>query len=296
MFNNENTTINPFQAFLESEENTLVMRQEIDYRSLRSNLHTVSLVGRDENASLVIIGPNATDKLLAHVKEEIPAGRRFGEFMIDLAAKTVEKLVERRMNSAIYTVDAVAIAYRQFRKVTSDMSKKDACYDKAKVIKVITSGKFYQITEEDTNEMIRDRNAAKESVIRLINALAEADKHGIYLNIQTYSDFNKINLVVPEGVKIEDGDTIKFVNGSTQNGITAIGWKNLNRDKAVVHVSTDNRGKITYWINQKNTNHFTNTEKLYVSAVALQFAKDCPVKVREVTNFNEEVGADFLSL
>lgn len=116
----------------------------------------------------------------------------------------------------VYTVGSIAIKYYQIAG------------------KIAGGAKLNPEDVASTNG--KDTPADFEAYEMVANTIHDAVAHGNTVRMIASGLADMLELAVPEGVRVFDGDRLNFVNGSTENGITVRGWNTCNRQGALVVV------------------------------------------------------------
>lgn len=283
---NNELIANPFNVFEQADvtaemadviepKNNILPRVTINLRKAREEALYCALVGRDGKYAFGMLDKADPRKLIAHQCGDIDSNN-YGSEMLLKATSIINEAVNKRVNIVLYSVDAVAIAWRQYRGI----SKSFTDIDVDKIISAMTSTKFFQALPEDSTDMVAKRQKASEAIIAFVEAMAMADSEGIYIDIQKQSELNKLMLSVPEGVELSEGQVLKFENGYA-NDITVIGWKNFERNVATVHVQNSSNGSKNYFLWAKNPQRLTRLEQCVHSLIGQLWA-ECPVEKVEV--------------
>lgn len=124
----------------------------------------------------------------------------------------------------VYTLrEGIVLKYYEIAKKMSEAHKNGTPFD-------VTSC-FYDFMNEGD----------KAAIAELADTIAEALEKGCLFRISDVSLVNYLELVVPEGVELHNGDKLNFVNGTAENGVTVRGWKTFARKDAEVRVMNENR-------------------------------------------------------
>jgi hypothetical protein len=124
----------------------------------------------------------------------------------------------------------------------------------------------------------------KNSIIDLCQSVKDCITARIerkqYVDIKSVSMMGKAELIVPEGVTLQEGQELNFVNGKTEDGITVRGWgETFNRTKMLVESRTVGNRKVFYIsINSKQKGD------ILLNAMTKQMWAQCP-EVDYAANF-----------
>lgn len=124
----------------------------------------------------------------------------------------------------------------------------------------------------------------QQATYNLCDAVKAAVKYRIekggHVEIKSVSMFDKAELIIPNGVEVQRGQELTFVNGSTANGITLRGWgKNFNRNKIVVE-SRPSGSKEIFFVTIGSRSKIDSN----IRAIITSMWKQCP-QVDHTANF-----------
>lgn len=268
--------INPFGAFTEElediNENAVIsgpIRIAIDLPRARANAELVNFIGRGDKSCFAVLDKEHIGKLKVFSTGNITGN--FSNYMLKGMTYIINSFVNKGVGISMLTTSNNAIAVRMYRKHTADMD----ILDIDEILEKMTAGNsFYHPEVDDTQERVALKHESKVVLRDFIEAMVEADSHGIYIEVNKIDEYNQLILNVPEDVKVKAGDILTFTNGSTADGITVQGWKNFTRAKAEVQQKTVN-GRLVYFLYKKNKDRFTKIEQVMHSVIGQMWAK-CP--------------------
>jgi hypothetical protein len=124
--------------------------------------------------------------------------------------------IGKKVSIEVYTVGSIAIKYYQIAS------------------KIAGGAKLNPEDVASTNG--KDTVADFEAYEMVADTILEAVEKGNTVRMIASGLADMLELAVPDGVRVYDGDKLNFVNGSTSNGITVRGWNTCNRQGATVVV------------------------------------------------------------
>lgn len=207
---------------------------------------------------------------------------RFGSTMLFAAVRYIRMAVKQGKGIRIVGYDGNAVMYRTYRKIVKDTGSHDVDY----IYDRMVDNKYFNNTENDTEELTSEKEAMSSAIHDFVEVMVEADMRGLFVEVTKASEFNRLTLNVPDGITLENGQVLTFKNGHTVDGITVNGWKNFNRDKAVVIAHTPKRGGVVYQLVEKN--HLSREEQAIRNYLGQMWAK-CPESVVKVTTIDASV-------
>lgn len=255
-----------------------------DISAARKEAKVCNLIGRNGKVTFVSLDPKNPSVPNCFMIDEFDGN--FNTAMLRYATWIIKSAIQQGVGINCLTTDNNAVTYRYYRKVA-----KDCNHNSELITTAMTSGKYFTVNDTDDEDMIALKNESREAIVDFVNAMIEADEAGLYVEFNKASEFNQLILNVPEDVEIEAGDILKFVDGSTENGITVNGWKNFSRENAKVYTKAEN-GATVYYLYKKS--RLTPIEQAQRSALAQQWAK-CPATEIKVNldTVQETHGFDF---
>lgn len=165
---------------------------------------------------------------------DVPAGATLRQALMGAIAGEITKYSnmfaekDLHVNMEVFTVGQVSIKYYQMVP--------------------LLKGRHVP-TEADIDTICSERDTAedKRAYMELAEAIAGVIAQGNGVHLQASGNADVFELIVPEGIEVEDGQLLDFANGSTADGIQVRGWPNANRigAKVIVRGTRNPRAYIT---------------------------------------------------
>lgn len=158
------------------------------------------------------------------------AGTKTGGFARAFSAwgkENVAKLAKREGAfvpvAVLHTADAVNLFVSrraEYDNMTAQMVLPDSVAIKTYQLMGMLKGDVdvADVANRATSEY--DTNAHTSAYMRLAEALVASKEAGVQLRITRQSELSGFDLSVPDGVTVEEGEVLKFVDGVARNGIT----------------------------------------------------------------------------
>lgn len=226
---------------------------------------TIMLVARHEDAAFSRIDyANPTKPQKCYTQHFDSESR--DEKVFNLGASIINQCVEKGVNLNLITLENLAIASYKFAKAWN-------------------SGEYFDAEElvPATYDEFR-----KKAYLNFLAALQNAREKEIIVNVSKVSELNHLNLIIPQGVEVKEGEILQFKDGKARDGISVSGWKNFNRQYAKVEVKrTENRetGEVRNFYYLRNETRNTQTERMMAKSL---WAK-CPAGPLPEIQFEEVV-------
>ena len=115
----------------------------------------------------------------------------------------------------------------------------------------------------------------KNAIAELANTIQDALDAGCQFRISDASLVNYVELVVPDGVELHEGDKLDFVNGVAENGVTVRSWKGFERKNAEVHIMNAQSEYPVYVLKRSTAQNMPKAQMKLTDAVNKLWAK-CP--------------------
>lgn len=210
-----------------------------------SNTNFASNINKKAQLSLIIVGRGGkirtsvmrADKpgtKAVNKMYDVPAGSTLRQALMEAIAGEITKysnaFAEKglNVNMEVFTVGQVSIKYYQ-------------------MVPMLKGG--HVPTEADIDAICTERDTAddKHAYMDLAEAIAGVIAQGNGVHLQASGNADVFELIIPEGVEVEDGQLLDFTNGSTLDGIQVRGWRNANRigAKVIVRGTKNPRAYIT---------------------------------------------------
>lgn len=217
----------------------------MNYAQKKANAQEVFLVGRGNNIAFYSVNKsNVKDVKI----RKFDIGEQPLQPMVNwYASQLINEAIKTNCGLVLHTVGSVAITYRSVLKAMKDfMSQEDT-------IDTILSSSYYTESEKDDEGMKVVKEKSRKATTLFVKAIFAIKEAGLFLEVQDISDYNKIALNVPEGLTLEEGEKLNFVDGEDAEGfgITVQGWSNFKRDNAILHIRQDNEGSNSYYLNRE---------------------------------------------
>lgn len=254
--------------------------KQIDLNACRNAAEVASLIGRNGKLSLVVLDKANVGQFKYHQTYQFGKEETFSNAVMAAATEIIKSAINQGKNLMLHTMANATIAYRGYRKYAK------LGMDAEAILSRMVDNQYYTPTDEDSAETIALKKASYEAIKGFVEVLADADARGLYVELRAASEFNQIQLVVPEGVQLQAGQIISFVDGTTKDGITAVGWPHFNRSFAKVNEKFVG-GERHFYINQKSDNRLSLIDKALKAFFQMQWA-ECPAATVEVAQLDEE--------
>ena len=194
-------------------------------------------------------------------------GQNYMAAMYNHAAKLVSdvaKSSKKYTNLILCTIDDMDIKTKWYFK---QLKTNNGTIDVNELQRIINANQFQ--TAEVKEEIFK-------AVVGYFNAIEAANKAGITISSKKVSMLNRIELSVPEGVELQEGDKLDFKNGKASNGVTVQGWNTFARKGAVIHVEQRMSGR--YYTLARKTSKTSRTVSAndILIAAAGEAWKKCP--------------------
>lgn len=187
------------------------------------------VVGREGKMHVTRMRPDVYRSKASNADFDVPEGKTLRQAVMEKIAEEIKMAGDafakqgRLVNIEVYTVGQVAIKYYQ-------------------MVKFLKGG--HRPTTEDieslslkndgtpNNDTVEDKCAYADLAEAIADAIAAG--HGVHLQASGNADV--FELIIPEGVTVEEGQKLNFTDGVSEEGIRARGWAKANRQGAPVIV------------------------------------------------------------
>lgn len=184
---------------------------------------SIIVVGRGGKMRICRMRPDIPSAKASNSMLDVPAGLTLRQAVMQAVADEITKASEAfakrgvPVNMEIFTIGQVAIKYYQ-------------------MVPFLKGGNY--MTTEDIEAISSERDNAEDkgSYADLAGAIAKAIAQGNGVHLQASGNAALLELIVPEGVTVYDGQLIDFENGASADGVQVRGWRNCSRKQAKVIV------------------------------------------------------------
>ena len=175
-------------------------------------------VGREGKMRVCRMRPDIPNAKASNAMFDVPEGKTLRQALMGLVADEIKKASSafkangRQVAIEVYTVGQVAIKYFQMISFL-----KNGAYD---------AGAIEAIASE------RDNEADKSAYADLYDAIHQVIADGNSVHMQASGNAQFLELIIPEGVTVYDGQFLDFTDGETADGVKVRGWTKCNRKGA----------------------------------------------------------------
>ena len=187
------------------------------------------VVGRKNKVRLCSMSPSNPTKAAVNRTIDVPAGKTVRQTIMETIAAEINKAsagfsaAGKKMAMEIYTNGQVAIKYYQMVPYLKGGH-------------FMTTEEIMALSMKKDGTMNNDTDADRGAYDDVAQALAKAFAAGHVVHMQASGTAAFMELILPEGVTVYEGDKLTFVNGVTENGIRVRNWPNGTRANAVVRI------------------------------------------------------------
>lgn len=240
-------------AEVDSKLGKAVALPTINLAEARKKAYKASLLARGQKISYVVLDKADPRKLVyKYVTEDdkLIAPHEIISSAMNALAAIINKAVDNKIGMIINSIDNNAITWRSYRKIAKQLGNQ---LDSDKVLdEMVAHSSYYQENENDTEEIQAQKIKNFEALRNFVEAMVNADKAGVYIEVRKSSEFNRLILNVPESVELKAGEILTFENGRARDGISVQGWPNFNRNHAEVKMSVGSNGNVIYYLVAKS--------------------------------------------
>ena len=194
---------------------------------------TIIAVGREGKMRVCRMRPDVPNAKASNAMFDVPAGKTLRQALMTLVSEEIVKASEAFKKAGhsvaieVYTVGQIAIKYYQ-------------------MVPYLKGGNF--MTDADIEAISSERDTTEDlcAYDDLAQAVAKVTSAGNTVHLQASGNAKFLELILPEGVEVYDGQVLDFTDGATVDGVTVRGWSKCNRKgvKAVVRGQKNPRAYI----------------------------------------------------
>ena len=180
------------------------------------------VVGREGKMRVCRMRPDLPASKASNSTMDVPEGKTLRQAIMSLVADEIKKASAafkangRQVAIEVFTIGQVSIKYYQMVAFL-----KGGAYD---------AGAIEAIASE------RDNEADKCAYADLYDAIHQVIADGNSVHMQASGNAQFLELIIPAGVTVYDGQFLDFTDGKTADGIEVRGWTKCNRKGARVVV------------------------------------------------------------
>ena len=202
------------------------------------------VIGRQGKIRTCLMRSDVYNSKAENKAYDVPEGKTLRQAIMGVIAEKVTELsnkavsAQKPVNVEVYTVGQVAIKYYQMVK--------------------FLKGKHFPTTEDIEKLSYRNDGTRNEDTVEdqcayadLAEAIANAIIAGNGVHLQASGNADLYELIVPQGVKLVEGQELNFVDGVTKEGVRARGWVRDRVAKVIVKGTRNPRAYITKAIDPK---------------------------------------------
>lgn len=181
----------------------------------------IIVAGREGKMRICRMRPDIPSAKASNAMLDVPEGTTLRQALMTAIADEIKgavnlfKKYNRHVAIEVYTVGQVAIKYFQ-------------------MVPYLKGGNTMTTEDIDAISSEFDTEYDKGAVADLAEAIAYAISEGNSVHLQATGNAAYMELIIPEGVTVYDGQILNFTDGVAEDGVQVRGWSKCNRKNVKV--------------------------------------------------------------